>query len=100
MPIKLRHISRKNLIYVIISIDEEKTFDKIQHLFMIISLRKLSVRPGLQSQLRIFALGTGYQSLHSGVPFVAQRLTNPTRIHEDAGLIPGLAQWFKDPAMT
>ena len=24
-----------------------------------------------------------------GIPFVAQRLTNPTRIHEVAGLIPG-----------
>ena len=32
-----------------------------------------------------------------GVPFVAQRLTNPTRIHEDAGLIPGLVQWVEDP---
>ena len=28
-----------------------------------------------------------------GVPFVAQRLTNLTRIHEVSGLIPGLAQW-------
>ena len=34
----------------------------------------------------------------TGVPVVAQWLTNPISIPEDAGLIPGLAQWAKDLA--
>ena len=33
------------------------------------------------------------------VPFVTQQLTNPTSIHDDAGLIPGLAQRIKDPVL-
>jgi len=34
-----------------------------------------------------------------GGPFEALRLTNLIRIHEDAGLIPGLTQWVKDPSL-
>ena len=30
---------------------------------------------------------------------MAQQLTNPTSIHEDSGLIPGLVQLVKDPAL-
>jgi len=34
-----------------------------------------------------------------GVLAVVQRVKNSTSVHEDAGLIPGLPQWVKDPAL-
>ena len=34
-----------------------------------------------------------------GVPVVAQWVNSPTRIHEDVGLIPDLAQRVKDPVL-
>ena len=44
------------------------------------------------------ALST-YIKNNQGVPVVAQQLTNPTSIHEEAGLIPGLTQWVGDPSL-
>ena len=41
----------------------------------------------------------GIKKLKSGVPVVAQWLTNPTRNHEVSGSVPALAQWVKVPVL-
>ena len=37
--------------------------------------------------------------LYLCLPFVAQRITHPTRIREEAGSVSGLASWVKDLAL-
>ena len=40
-----------------------------------------------------------FKKMNFGVPVVVQWLTNPTRSHEVAGSISGLAQWVGDPTL-
>ena len=46
-----------------------------------------------QADVLSSVLITSTKHIKGGVPVVAQSLTNPTRNHEVAGSIPGLAQW-------
>ena len=46
-----------------------------------------------------YVAGAALKIQKTGVPVMAQWLTNLTRNHEVVGLIPALAQWVKDPVL-
>ena len=48
---------------------------------------------------KIYLTKDWYQECIKRVPVVAQRVKNPTSVGENAGSIPGLAQWAKDPIL-
>ena len=58
----------------------------------------LVIDSSMSISLRFYFLKPTFKTVTSvGVPFMVQWLTNPTRNHDVAGLVPGLAQWVKDP---
>ena len=51
------------------------------------------------TEVKSIAFTSLIKNITLGVLVMAQWLTNPTRNHEIAGSIPGLAQWVKDSAL-
>ena len=59
---------------------------------------KMLVHPNMISEGKLY-FNLDYIRSVSGVLVVAQWLTNPTKNHEVACSIPGLAQWVQDPVL-
>ena len=67
-----------------------------QRVFQEIKSRScLSLESGSASAPPIFV----DQKATEGVPDVVQQIKNPTSIHEEVGLIPGLTQWVRALAL-
>ena len=61
--------------------------------------KKIEIISSIFSDHNCMNLDINYKKNISGVPIVAQWLTNPTRNHEVVGSVPALAQWVNDPAL-
>ena len=62
-------------------------------------LTKFLKTQSLKKGYKIKNIKVGMKVNIYGLPIVAHWLTNPTRNHKVASLIPGLAQWVKDPVL-
>ena len=79
---------------------DRKPRDKPMHLWPINPWqRRQNYQPRQGSNLNVHQQRNGLKRCGTGVPIMEQWLTNPTRNHEVVDLIPGLAQWVKDPVL-
>ena len=80
---------------MVISIDAEKAFDKIQHPFMIKAVKILVIEGtylNIRPTANIILNGERLKALPLSSLGASVEM-NLTRIHEDVGSVPGLAQW-------
>ena len=66
---------------------------------LVLSLQQLGVHSLARELSHAEAQNKKKKKRKGRVPFVTQWLTNPARIHEDVGWIPGLTPWIKDPTL-